>query len=112
MRPAALRSRERRNQSDTGILSRAVCTLSLLLPLATTATATTTTTSTSLHVSLPASERLSSVAAIIIIIIEQRVGGLQAPLLRPVGISSQLTTANQRTPGLAASKTRESGLAP
>jgi len=65
-------------------------------------------------VSLPASERLSSVAAIIIIIIiiEQRVCCLQASLLRPVGTSSQLGAANQRTPGLAASKTRESGLAP
>jgi len=63
-------------------------------------------------VSLPASERLSSVAAIIIIIIEQRVRCLQASLLRPVGTSSQLEAANQRTTGLAASKTRESGLAP
>jgi len=32
--------------------------------------------------------------------------------LRPVRISSQLRAANQRTPGLAASTTRESGLAP
>jgi hypothetical protein len=46
-------------------------------------------------------------AIIIIIII-----CLQASLLRPVGISKQLEAANQRTTGLAASKTREFGLAP
>ena len=105
MRPAALRSREEESVRHRHFKPRCVHTV-------TSATAATTTASTSLHVSLPASERLSSVAAIIIIIIEQRVCGLQAPLLRPVGISSQLTTANQRTPGLAASKTREFGLAP
>jgi hypothetical protein len=52
-------------------------------------------------------ERGRAIIIIIIIII-----CLQASLLRPVGISKQLRSANQRTPGLAASKTREFGLAP
>jgi hypothetical protein len=83
-----------------------VCTLSLLLPLLLTATATTFYKSSR----EPACERapFERGRAIIIIIIIC----LQASLLRPVGISKQLEAANQRTTGLAASKTREFGLAP